>query len=226
MISEKTVELNLTTEMVNCTYSVTKQRPYILAPSQTAEATLGFDVSVGTLTGVPCLIQYKRAEYKKRKNEYVYHLNKTSKQDQHLRLYTLELMGWNVYYALPIFYTIDEVIINRQRLLPMTIYIKPSSMIPIGGNMSGKHKVVYNPSANTINIHSEEGSEINERFDFNDIINVINTTEKSSEIMNRFLKDFNQVFSNDEPFQLNEIIIEPQVKNDKRLFNGMSVIAI
>jgi hypothetical protein len=66
MISEKTVELNLTTQLINCFYYVTGQIHYALAPSQRQEGQLGFDVSV-TAPGGGVLIQYKRALRRRRR---------------------------------------------------------------------------------------------------------------------------------------------------------------
>lgn len=229
MISEKTVELNLTTELVNYMYTVTKIRPYILAPSQSQEGTCGFDTSIGYPSiGRPYLLQYKRAEYRSQRNEYLYHLNRTSKQDQHLRLYALELKGWDVFYALPLFHTPTQVINERQHLLPKTLYLKPSWMIPVGGvpAMVGHHEVRYNVSTGVITIHSDEGNEINQSFDFFDLARQLNNkySDQDEGLVSRFLNDFNSVFSNQETFEVDNFTIEPSKENIGDIFSGMSVI--
>jgi hypothetical protein len=231
MISEKTVELNLTTELVNYLYVVTGVRPYILAPSQTQEGTLGFDTATGFPgTGRPYLIQYKRAEFRVRRNEYLYHLNHTSRQDQHLRLYILELMGWDVFYALPLFHTPIQVINNRRKLLPMTLYLRPSWMIPVGGiaAMTGHHEVRHNLTTGVTTIHSEEGREIENKFDFFDFARILNNNDQafSNEKLNSFFKNFNQVFANEQLFEYEKIKIESQDKEDKNAFNGLSSIIL
>lgn len=231
MISEKTVELNLTTELVNYLYVVTGVRPYILAPSQTQEGVLGFDTAVGFPgTGRPYLIQYKRAEFRVRKNEYLYHLNHTAKQDQHLRLYILERIGWDVFYALPLFHTPTQVITNRRHLLPMTLYLRPSWMMPIGGisAMVGHHEVRHNLTTGVTTIYSEEGSELNQQFDFFDFARILNNNDRkySNEKLNSFFNDFNKVFANEQTFEFENIIIKPQDKEDNDAFNGLSSIVL
>ena len=231
MISEKTVELNLTTELVNYMYVVTGVRPYILAPSQPQEATFGFDTSIGyPTTGKPYLIQYKRAEFRVRKNEYLYHLNHTSNQDQHLRLYALELMGWDVFYALPLFHLPTDVVNKRQHLLPETLYLKPSWMIPIGGipAMVGHHEVRHNLTTKITTIHSETGKEIDQSFDFFDFARKLNSQDsnKRENPLLNFFKDFNRIFSNVEPVVIEGLKIEKLQGNDINLFNGLSVMIV
>lgn len=231
MISEKTVELNLTTELVNYMYIVTGVRPYILAPSQPQEATFGFDTSIGyPTTGKPYLIQYKRAEFRVRKKEYLYHLNHTSNQDQHLRLYVLELMGWDVFYALPLFHLPTDVINKRQHLLPETLYLKPSWMIPVGGipAMVGHHEVRHNLTTGITTIHSDEGNEIGQSFDFFDFARELNSqnSRQDESLILKFLKDFNTVFSNKESIEIKGVKIERRQGEDKDTFNGLSVMVV
>jgi hypothetical protein len=231
MISEKTVELNLTTELVNYLFVVTGFRPYILAPSQIQEGTFGFDVAVGFPgVGQPYLIQYKRAEFRVNSNEYLYHLNHTAKQDQHLRLYVLELMGWDVFYALPLFHTPTHVISNRRQLLPKTLYLKPSWMIPLGGipAMIGHHEVRYNLTTGVTTIYSNEGNQINDKFDFFDFARLLNNKEtaKSSERVTQFISDFNAVFANKQDFEFGDITINAQNTDDKEVFSGISVMVL
>jgi hypothetical protein len=230
MISEKTVELNLTTELVNYLYVMTRVRPYILAPSQAQEGTLGFDTAIGFPgTGRPYLIQYKRAEFRVRRNEYLYHLNHTARQDQHLRLYVLERMGWDVFYALPLFHTPLQVINNRRHLIPMTLYLRPSWMIPVGGvvAMVGHHEVRHNLTTGVTTIHSDEGNEIENKFDFFDFARILNNDKEfSNEKLNSFFKDFNQVFANEQTFEFENIKLEPQDKEDNTAFNGLSSIIL
>lgn len=181
---------------------VTGIRAYILAPSQPQEGVLGFDISIGFPgAGRPYLIQYKIVEYRVRANEYVYYLNHTARQDQHIRLYILERMGWDVFYSLPIFHTPAQVIANRRHLLSMTLYLKPSWMIPVGGipAMVGHHEVRYNLTSGITTIYSEEGSEINNKLDFSDFARILrynNERENSCEKLNTFFKNFNSVFAN------------------------------
>lgn len=230
MISEKTVELNLTTELVNYLYVLTGVRPYILAPSQAQEGTLGFDTAIGFPgTGRPYLIQYKRAEFRVRRNEYLFHLNHTARQDQHLRLYIFERMGWDVFYALPLFHTLPHVINNRRHLLTMTLYLRPSWMIPVGGivAMVGHHEVRHNLTTGVTTIQSDEGRVIEIKFDFFDFARELNNDEEFSNAkLNSYLKDFNKVFANEQTFEYEKVKIEPQDKEDDNAFKGLSSIIL
>lgn len=224
MISEKTVELNITTELVNWLYVKTGVRPYILAPSQRQEGVLGFDAAVGFPThGKPFLLQYKRAEFRVRRDEYLYHLNHNSTQDQHLRLYILELMGCDVFYALPLFHLATEVVANRQHLLPMTLYLKPSAMIPATG-MTGHHEVRYQRATGKITIHSNEGVEIKERFDFNDIANLYSQQDNDQEKLSSFLNKFNKVFANEEILQFENYKLARLSQEDETIYDGLALI--
>jgi hypothetical protein len=212
-------------------YVVTGVRPYILAPSQPQEATFGFDTSIGyPITGKPYLIQYKRAEFRVRKNEYLYNLNHASKQDQHLRLYVLELLGWDVFYALPLFHKPIEVISKRQHLLPETLYLKPSWMIPVGGipAMIGHHEVRHNLTTGVTTIFSNEGKEISQSFDFFDFARQLNSPNSIQDegLLLKFLNDFNTVFSNKELVEIKGIKIEQSQGDQSDTFNGLSVMVV
>lgn len=96
MISEKTVELNLTTEFINW-LSHQHNTPYFaLGPTQAQEAQWGFDAGVfGNSTGA--LIQYKRAYVNG--SVWEWRLNRTKAKDQLFRLQQLEAAGHAVFYA-------------------------------------------------------------------------------------------------------------------------------
>lgn len=139
MISEKTVELNLTTELTNWAWKIHRKTFTAIAPTQVQEANLGYDVSMMS-GGLGIYIQYKRAEIKG--TEYIYKLNRTSARDQHKKLFDLESTGVPVFYGLPVFTTVNEVISNRRRLLMHTLWLSPSSIpVPDGGTQH--HELHY-----------------------------------------------------------------------------------
>ncbi len=140
MISEKTVELNLTTELINWASKVTRRTYFALAPSQRQEGRLGFDVSVQA-NGTGVLIQYKRAYVTG--SDWEWHLNRTSLRDQHRRLQLIESLGIPVFYAFPFFNRPSEVETGRRQLLLRTFWYRPSRINPPGGPV-GHHEVHYN----------------------------------------------------------------------------------
>ena len=138
MISEKTVELNLTMELINWASWNTNRTHFALAPSQGQEGILGFDTSFQA-HGTGILVQYKRPIVSG--SRWQWHLNRTI----HLRLQTLE--GWEipVVYTFPLFHTPLEIWKNRWSLLKTTFWYRPSQINPPGGS-TGFHDVNYDSS--------------------------------------------------------------------------------
>lgn len=152
MISEKTVELNLTTELTNWAWKIQHKTFTPIAPTQVEEAKLGYDVSMLS-NGFALYIQYKRAELKG--TEYIYKLNRTKARDQHKKLCALDKVGVPVYYGLPIFTEVAEVLSNRRRLLMLTLWISPST-IPVPNSGVGHHEVHYESTTGSMWVTSEE----------------------------------------------------------------------
>lgn len=220
MISEKTVELNLTTEFVNLAFSKTSIRPFILAPSQRDEATLAYDAQYGFPGYKGILIQYKRAHVKNT-NEYIFNLNRTSKRDQHLRLYVLDLMGFPVYYAFPIFHLETEVISLRRSLLLHTKFIRPSRIFPVGGDLTGHHEVVYYKTTNTLKVFSEEGTPVEGTEDLDDLLERFKETPNN---LDELMAAYNLLFSNNETIFQSGYKIESSEKDDFNLMASQSII--
>ncbi|HEY4541295.1 MAG TPA: hypothetical protein VIG66_02860, partial [Noviherbaspirillum sp.] len=158
MISEKTVELNLTTEFINW-LSHQHNTPYFaVGPTQAQEAQWGFDAGIfGNATGA--LIQYKRAHVKG--TIWEWKLNRTKAQDQLRRLQNLEAAGHAVFFAFPYFHTLTEVQSHRRRLLVRTFWFRPSQIQPTGGP-DGHHEVRFDSSTKKWSVHSEEGADMPE----------------------------------------------------------------
>lgn len=224
MISEKTVELNITTELVNWLFHVTEVRPYILAPSQVVEGRLGFDVTIGYPgIGTPFLLQYKRAEFRAGTNEYVYHLNRNASRDQHLRLYVLEQLGWEVFYVLPLFHLPADVVRDRQHLLPRTLYLRPSWMVPSDGSLTGFHDVRYNLTSGKITIHSDEGQEVNKRYKYTEFVDRFRSAYADRPLY-VFIQEFDSAFANQSPTVLANLNLDSVNQQDYNLYNGLSLI--
>jgi hypothetical protein len=221
MISEKTVELNITTELVNWTFHILNTRPYILAPSQRAEATLGFDVSVGLPGGNGALIQYKRAHVNT-PNEYKFHLNRTTKRDQHMRMFVLELLGFPVYYALPFFHTETEVINYRRRLLFRTKFVRPSR---IGLLSNDHHELKYNTVTKIWQVFSDEGVVFEGDLDYDEMLREIESQENANNL-SRLLEAYNSVFSNTRMVSIHEHAIESVDEDDNNLTASQVVFAL
>jgi hypothetical protein len=139
LISEKTVELNMTAELLAWLRWTTGIAHVAVGPSLTQEGRLGFDAGyLGGGTGI--LIQYKRAYVAG--NVWSWKLNRTQSKDQHDKLQKLEAKGWPVFYAFPLFATLQEVLSRRRRLLVSTAWYRPS-IINLPGGPIGHHDVNF-----------------------------------------------------------------------------------
>lgn len=190
MISEKTVELNLNTELTNWLWKAHHTTFTAIAPSQRQEARLGYDVSVQA-GGFAFFFQYKRAHL--RGTEYIYQLNRTSARDQHAKLVRLESTGVPVFYALPIFTTVPEVIRHRRRLLLHTLWLPPSS-IPVPGGGFGHHEVHYDSSTGRHWVTSDDEIEFEPEFDGVDRLTQILERSADTNNLMEAMYVFNEVF--------------------------------
>ncbi|HZQ01346.1 MAG TPA: hypothetical protein VFB13_17505 [Reyranella sp.] len=140
-IKEKTVELNLTTEMSNLLSVYFRCRASVWAPTPHEEAQLGFDARIDA-AGFALLIQYKHARLHRRAGEWRFDLNETVGQDQHKRLCDRANAGTPTRYALPLF---DDYQVIRDNVrtgnlwgLPLVYWIDPRQ-IPFPNNGVGRH---------------------------------------------------------------------------------------
>ena len=140
-IKEKTVELNLTTEMTNLLSAFFRCRASVWAPTPHQEAQLGFDAKIDA-AGFALLIQYKHARWHQRAGEWRFELNETVGEDQHKRLCDHANAGTPTRYALPLFdsYQVIRENVRTARLwrLPLVYWIDPRQ-IPFPNNGVGRH---------------------------------------------------------------------------------------
>jgi len=152
MISEKTVELNLTTELLNWLWVVTQRTHFVIGPTQREEARLGYDAGFYG-SGPGLLIQFKKAHVTGSK--FKWELNRTKLKDQHERLQRLEASGIPVFYAFPRFHRVREVASGRRQLLTKTFWFRPSAIQAPGGPR-GHHEVLFDSAAKTWKVSSPD----------------------------------------------------------------------
>lgn len=164
-LNEKTVELNLTTELLNWLWKVTGVNHCAFGLTQQQEAQWGVDVAAcGGNTGV--FIQFKRAHVSG--SIWQWPLNRTAGRDQHAKLQQLEGRGCNVFYALPYFDTGTALVENRRRLLLRTFWIRPSQINPSGGP-TGHHDVQYDETSRRWTVHSSGPTDLPDPFGVDDV---------------------------------------------------------
>ena len=100
IISEKTVELNLSIEIANFLYSRHGRPAFAWGPTLRQEARWGFDAAYG-INGRFIYVQFKRAHDEAPGHRF--ELNRTAARDQHRKLQLLEASGVAVRYGLPRF---------------------------------------------------------------------------------------------------------------------------
>ena len=191
LISEKTVELNVTTEFMNWMWKVHCSTFTAIAPSQRQEAKLGYDVNI-TSSGFGFFIQYKRAHIKG--SEYIYDLNRTKGRDQHKKLCDLEKTGVPVFYALPVFTEVSEVILYRRKLLLHTLWLRPNS-IPVPGGGVGHHEFHYDKVTGKYWVTSDEEVYFEPENTGIDVVTDMLEREKDKDNLKEAIMAFNEIFT-------------------------------
>jgi len=194
MISEKTVELNLTTELINWFSITTGRVHYALAPSQRMEGIFGFDTAI-LAYGTGILIQYKRAYVEG--TIWTWHLNRTTRQDQHLRLQIIERQGVPVLYALPNFHTPSEIATFRRHLLVLTFWFPPSYINPPGGPI-GHHEVNYDASNGRWWVSSDNISDIKPPLKIDEVKKIMRAKKHRGNLA-KTIETFNKVLLKELP---------------------------
>lgn len=166
---------------------------FSLAPSPRQEDLLEFDTSVPA-NGTGILIQYKRAYVSG--SLWTWHLNRTSLQDQHLRLQTLESLGFPVLYALPLFHTYQEIQTKRWQLLKATLWYRPSQITLPGGSV-GHHDIRYDASTGRGWVVSQEKVELLPSPENPGILIKLLDSENNKGNLQRLLETFNTVMTRD-----------------------------
>lgn len=167
MISEKSVELNTTAELLVWLYYVTGITHTAIGPSQQEEAVWGYDVSFHGSSTAAALIQYKRAYVAG--SVWTWKLNRTKRRDQHVRLQFLESLGYSVFYAFPHFATPAELVAFRRRLLVQTSWYPPSYIQPPGGS-SGHHEVTHDVSTGKWQVSSPDSIDLRPPLTIADVV--------------------------------------------------------
>jgi hypothetical protein len=162
VISEKTVELNLTADLVYVLQVATGHTYYAVGLTQQQESALAYDVAIKSALP-PLLVQFKRAETRQRFLRWT--LNQTRLRDQHLRLQRLESVGLAVVYAFPLFADEQALRVPRPDLLSATAFVRPSAIRPVGGS-TGTHHVRRDMVSGRWTVHSPEGEELSSPMDF------------------------------------------------------------
>ncbi len=172
MISEKTVELNLTTELINWLSHQNKMPYFAVGPTQAQEAKWGFDAGIfGATTGA--LIQYKRAYVTG--TTWEWKLNRTKARDQLARLQKLERAGHPVFFAFPYFHTLGDIQTHRRRLLRKTFWYRPLQISPSGGP-NGHHEVRYDTFTKNWTVHSDNLVQLPPPVSLEDVIEQIDNS--------------------------------------------------
>jgi hypothetical protein len=190
MISEKTVELNTTAELLPWLQYVTGFVHTAIGPSQREEAVWGYDVSFHGGSTAAALIQYKRAYVSG--TVWTWKLNRTTRQDQHARLQFLQSLGYPVFYAFPHFAMPAQVVALRHRLLLATWWYPPSYINPAGGP-SGHHDVTYDTSNGRWQVSSPEPTDLRPPLTIGDVVEAMEDQIRRRTSIEEFVANLNRV---------------------------------
>jgi hypothetical protein len=131
-IKEKTVELNLTSEVIQFLRAVSGRPVSAWGPTPHQEARLGFDAKVQS-GGFKLLIQYKSVyRFHQGNNEWRFKINGTTRPYQHKRLCAHANAGIPTFYAFPLFDRYKVIRKSMQTLnllrLPLVCWLDPRRM--------------------------------------------------------------------------------------------------
>jgi hypothetical protein len=167
MINEKTLELNITNELLQ-EYRRVDPKAIALGLSLQKETHLGYDSRIlGSFpqTNLITLYQYKAPLRRKRTalgNGYLFHLNDCKHRDQHLILW-VQTGGRTpniVYYVLPCILNLNDAYLLSPNLLQETYFLDVSNIDPlfIGRRI---HNIVVHPQLLVAEIFSESEAQVN-----------------------------------------------------------------
>ena len=151
-LTEKTIELNVTAELLSVVWGRTHRAPIATGLSLKDEPRFSYDFRID-LAGRPFFIQFKRAY--RTGHEFHYRINFNKEVDQHDRLLIFERFGFGVAYCLPMFDDMPTLGLNRVKLLDpqSTLWIRPSNL-KFSPNYFGHHNVIYDTKTRRIRTHS------------------------------------------------------------------------
>lgn len=190
MISEKTVELNVTAELLNWLGYATGVVHTAIGPSQQQEGVLGYDVSVHGGSTAAALIQYKRAYIAG--SDWTWHLNRTKSRDQHARLQLLQASGYPVFYAFPEFATVSSLVALRRRLLVNTFWYPPLSINPPGGP-KGHHEVQFNSITGNWSVSSPDRVSLAPPLGIREVVEAMRSGERHQLAIEEFAAAINSI---------------------------------
>jgi len=160
-LSEKTLEFNVTQEMIFSLYGHSTPKPYMYGYSMRYEKKTGFDVSLDLPGGNTIVsFQYKKASAHDG-NTFVFKFNNNSQNDQHNILYYMAVATRpvpTVFYALPALIDINSFEAALPNLLDRTRFVDPIHIGPINDGLP--HQCHVNIFSNVCTVQSESHKEV------------------------------------------------------------------
>jgi hypothetical protein len=157
LMNEKTLEINICTEIFYCHWRRHHQRILFFGPSLRQEAKKGYDIRAYGRGIRPFYIQYKSGKKKSTINEAVYTINNDSKNRQHQVLKALSRTSV-VLYGLPLLFSMQDIEHGKWQLLKATEWVNVARMPRLPLPLSGEHEIHLNLTTRMYRIQSEEPS--------------------------------------------------------------------
>lgn len=160
-INEKTLEINICTEIMYTRWKWFRIRVLFLGPSLQDEAKVGYDVKGFAQRMTPFYIQYKRGEKDSTGTVAKYKINGDTHNKQHHLLVNLSKRNV-VFYGLPLLFSIQDLMQSKWQLLRRTKWISLKGMKPLPAPPNKEHEIRINLVSGTYNVHSSENQEYEE----------------------------------------------------------------
>lgn len=154
-INEKTLEINICTEIFYYHWRRYHQRILFFGPSLRQEAKRGYDIKAYSRGIRPFYIQFKSGKYKSNLNQAIYKINSDSKNRQHHLLTALARTSI-VHYGLPLLFSMTDIEQNKWQLLKLTEWLSVKTMQPLPPPPFVEHEIHMNIGTRRYTIHSQE----------------------------------------------------------------------
>jgi hypothetical protein len=182
-LTEKTLELNILKNMLEDIQKNFSPTAYLYGFSLRCESTTGLDASIRVPSNPLMLaLQFKKAVKKTNPTTYVFNFNNNVYRNQHNIIYLSASRVYppSVFYVLPAFVDINELLKSSPNFLTRTYLLNPLLIGPI--NNRRVHSIIANISSRTCIIRSEISKKEIKLYSWREILEAIQTKEVGTNV--------------------------------------------
>lgn len=165
MISSATYKTNIICEVMNTIGKKYPELNFIAMEPSSKAPHYGYDMAIGN-NGRAMLLQF--CSPKTLVNGYSYLINDIKTMDRHLRLLHLEHLGHPVFYVMPLYHLMSQMVAAAGKISLMAGWFRPS-WIPMPENFKQEYTVIYNSKNNSWRVKAKEDRYMAKSLTFNEV---------------------------------------------------------